>query len=57
MGKMEHLSFRVSLELKDELKKLADADRRELADYVRLALEDHVATKKAESGKPAGKRK
>ena len=57
MGKTEHLSFRVSLELKDGLKKLADADRRDLADYVRIALEDHVATKKAGSGKPAGKRK
>ena len=46
------MSFRVPPELKDDLKKLADADRRELAVYLRIALEDHVAAKKAESGKP-----
>lgn len=57
MGKTEALSFRIPPELKAELQKLAIADRRELSVYVRLALEDHVAAKKAESGKPADKRK
>jgi predicted transcriptional regulator len=57
MGKTESLSFRMPSELKSELQKLAAADRRELSVYVRLALEDHVAAKKAGSGKPAGKRK
>ncbi len=52
MAKSTHLNFRVSDELKADLKKLADADRRELSVYARLVLEDHVATKKA-----AGKRK
>ena len=51
MGKSEALSFRLPPELKSELQKLARADRRELSVYVRLALEDHVAAKKAESGK------
>jgi len=57
MGKTEHLSFRVPPELKDELQQLAAADRRELSVYVRLALEDHVAAKKAKSGKAASKKK
>jgi predicted transcriptional regulator len=56
MGKTEALSFRMPPELKAELQKLASADRRELSVYVRLALEDHVAAKKAEGGK-ATKRK
>ena len=57
MGKTEALSFRVSPELKAELQKLADGDRRELSVYVRIALEDHVAAKKAEGDKSASKRK
>jgi hypothetical protein len=50
MGKMaddEVMSFRVSKTLKAELKKLADADKRKLAPYVVILLEEHVAVKKA----------
>ena len=43
MGKTEHLSFRVPPELKSELKKLADADRREL-------VRDHRALQWASLG-------
>jgi predicted HicB family RNase H-like nuclease len=50
------LSVRVRASLKRDLSQLAAADRRSLALYVEMALEEHVAAKKAE-GKPAGKRK
>jgi hypothetical protein len=45
------LPFRPSL--KRALGELADADRRPLATYIELVLEDHVER----GGKPAGKRK
>ena len=48
---------RLRPELKQELQRLAEADRRTLASYVEGVLEDHVAAKKTENGKPAGKRK
>jgi hypothetical protein len=47
MAKTEALSYRVPGELKAELKKLADADRRSLGQYVQIILEEHVAAKKA----------
>jgi predicted HicB family RNase H-like nuclease len=37
----QHL-LRLSQELKDELKKLADADNRSLNNYLTTVLEDHV---------------
>jgi predicted transcriptional regulator len=51
MTKTDALSFRVPAELKADLRKLADADRRSLGQYVQIALEEHVAARKA-----AGKR-
>jgi predicted transcriptional regulator len=50
------LSVRVPPSIKRELTQLAKADRRSLALYIQMVLEDHIAAKKAE-GKPAGKRK
>ena len=41
------LSYRVPQNLKDELQRLADADRRKLGQYVQIALEEHVAAKKS----------
>ena len=49
---LEVLSIKIKGSLKAELKKLAEADRRKLSPYIVLALEEHVAAKKA-----AGKRK
>ena len=43
----EVMSFRVKKTLKAELKKLADADKRKLAPYVVILLEEHIAAKKA----------
>ena len=57
MNKTASLSYRVPAQLKEALRKLADADKRKLDAYVQLVLEEHIAAKKAESGKPAGKRK
>lgn len=43
-------SMRLTPDLKEELQRLADADRRSLTNYIELVLEDHVA-------KAKGKRK
>ena len=48
---------RVSPETKKELQSLADVEHRSLTNLVERVLESFVATQKAESGKPAGKRK
>jgi hypothetical protein len=37
------VSCRVAPAIKAELQRRADAERRKLADYVRMLLEDHVA--------------
>jgi len=44
--KTESLILRVEPELKAKLQKMADQDRRTLADFVRLQLEILVETKK-----------
>ncbi len=43
---LEVLSIKIKRDLKADLKKLAEADRRKLAPYVVLILEEHVAAKK-----------
>jgi predicted transcriptional regulator len=50
MAKTVPLSHRLDPELKAELQRLADADRRSLTNYIEVVLEDHVA-------KAKGKRK
>jgi predicted transcriptional regulator len=45
------LSFRVPVQLKAELQKLADADRRALSPYLVIKLEQIVAEEKAKSKK------
>ena len=42
-GEAPFLTLRVSPKLLKTLKALAENDRRSLSDYVRLALEDHIA--------------
>ena len=39
------LRTRVTTETKDELQKLADADRRTLSDFARIILENYIAEK------------
>lgn len=51
MSEKAALSYLVPIELKAELLKLADADRRKLGPYIQIVLEEHVAANKA------GKRK
>ena len=46
MSKDEALSIRIPAGLKADLKKLAAADRRSLAAFVQIALEETVAAKK-----------
>ena len=35
-------TLRLPEELREELQRLADKDRRKLSDYIRIALEEHV---------------
>ena len=49
-GTSPQLSLRVSADLKQRLKKLADADRRKLGDYARIVLEEHLKKADAETG-------
>jgi Ribbon-helix-helix protein, copG family len=42
------LSYRVPRKLKQELQTLANADRRNLSDFIRLALEELVEAKRKE---------
>jgi predicted transcriptional regulator len=42
---MSHLSFLVPKALRVALQELADADRRQLSNYLRIALEAHVKRK------------
>ena len=51
--KTESVGLRLRKSLKSALDELAAADRRPLATYIEILLEDHVER----SGKPAGKRK
>ncbi len=51
------IGVRVRPSLRRELKSMAAADKRSLAVYIEIILEDWVAKHKAESSKPAGKRK
>ncbi len=46
------LGLRIRPELKEELERFARADRRSMASYVEIVLEEHVAAKKT-----AGKKK
>jgi hypothetical protein len=46
MTKTAALSLRIEPELKTALERLAEADRRSLASYVELALQDHVERQK-----------
>lgn len=45
------LSYQVEEDLKADLQKLADADRRKLGPYIALVLEQHVAAEKAKAKK------
>jgi hypothetical protein len=45
------IGFRVRSNLKSELERLAKAERRTLANYLELLLEDHVEIKKKQEGK------
>ena len=52
MVKDTRISVRITGELKDRLERLAKTDRRTLASYVELVLEEHImAKRKRERGK------
>jgi hypothetical protein len=52
MQKTAAISYRIPEQLKADLQKLADADKRKLGPYIQIVLEEHIAAKKA-----AGKKK
>jgi hypothetical protein len=43
------VGLRLKPSTRDALERLAKADKRKLAPYIELVLEDHIATKKAAS--------
>ena len=49
--KTASLSYRVPAKLKEDLQKLADADKRKLSQYIQVALEAHVEQAKKKAGK------
>ena len=48
------IGVRVSEDMLRALRKLASDDRRSLSDYVRLLLEEHIASKQGKHGKRTG---
>jgi hypothetical protein len=53
----EWVGIRMKPSTRAALERLAKADKRKLSPYLEILIEEHLAAKKAESGKPAGKRK
>lgn len=51
------ISFRIRPSLKADLVKLAEDDKRTLASYIELVLEEHVQSKGGTPRKPRGKEK
>ena len=51
------VGLRLPPSLKATLEEMARKERRSLASLVQIILEDFVASKKAQDGKPTGKRK
>lgn len=51
MGKDEKLTIRISENLKEEIQRLAEADRRTVAGYLRLVLSEHVEKEKRKKKK------
>jgi len=56
MKRTTSVNIRITDELRGELQRLADANKRTLSDYVRLILEEHAEVKR-EREEDAGKRK
>lgn len=51
MEKSDRLDMRIRPDLKADLKRLAERDRRRLTDYVEIVLTDHVAAAKKREGR------
>jgi predicted DNA-binding protein len=49
MSKLKNYSFPMSDELRESLQRLADADHRLLASYIRTTLEKHVEAQRKKS--------
>ena len=56
MKRTTSVNIRMTDELRGELQRLADANKRTLSDYVRIVLEEHAEVKR-EREEDAGKRK
>lgn len=57
MKKSTSVNVRMTEELRDQLQKLADANRRTLSDYIRLLLEEHVEAHREQAEGAAKKKK
>jgi len=56
MKRTTSVNIRMTDELRGELQRLADANKRTLSDYVRLLLEEHVEVRRGRE-EDAGRRK
>jgi len=52
-GRVRVTTYRIPAKLKEELQKLADADKRRLSQYLRVVLEEHVEHAKKQTGNEA----
>ena len=52
----DRLYLRINPDLKRTLEVLAQADRRQVSDYVRMILEDHIAKEFAKASAPTQER-
>ena len=51
MSKTANLNLRINPELKEQLAKLANEDKRSLNTYVEIVLENHIAERQKRDGK------
>ena len=51
MRRTDPISFRIKAEIKEELQRLAEADKRSLSQYIETALEAHIERVKKQAGK------
>jgi predicted DNA-binding protein len=56
MKKVTSVNVRMTDELRAELQKLADVNRRTLSDYIRLVLEEHAEDEREKAQEPKRRR-
>jgi predicted DNA-binding protein len=57
MKRTTSVNVRMTDQLREELQRLADANKRTLSDYVRIVLEEHAEGQRGRSSEPARDRR